>query len=545
MPTTGDDLPPEIWLAIADEVIASEIYSRDRLRSRYMAVNRVFYNLYLDTVYGDVQWTKLDKDMMKQLTRLQEPVIASHVRSLRIHAWFIDHLMKRDAQTMPPSPLPGRMLSFFTYNAKAHPANQAQNKLIADISSKDIMDLMMSAIDNMKNVREYHFELRDLKFTKESSRFLVAARQAFSSSLRKLSVHTTIFKFESVLALSDFEHLEDLELHFDYQWNRVHDEDAHKASKFAESQVLKDTIVPFINRRKDTLQSLTIASYSMVDLSDFFGSLGPFKSLRRLSANICLDSKQLSDSKAFIDFIHNHRDSLLELDIRPRPPEEEFVNADETARRRKESWVRIQNALLSTPEVASSLEGLHLSVGDLDACLALVGRSSHSLTHLSLIDTFLRLKDLTRVLNLFSRDPLRLKSLFVWVHDLTVPLLVLLIGKLPGLHSLVLLFEICSDSADPVYLRQDRFLRGLQDASAKGHLNWQVEHISVVQVKGSIGQEDAELLGVPSTGVSTDQAYMHAISSTLPSVKSHKGIHWHRQLPPIRIHSTPPRPYTR
>ena len=69
MPATGDDLAPEIWLTIADEVTVSERYPGGRLSSRYMAVNRIFFNLYLDTVYGD--WTKLDEAMMKQLKRLQ------------------------------------------------------------------------------------------------------------------------------------------------------------------------------------------------------------------------------------------------------------------------------------------------------------------------------------------------------------------------------------------------------------------------------------------------------------------------------------------
>ncbi|KAJ2928418.1 hypothetical protein H1R20_g8681, partial [Candolleomyces eurysporus] len=410
MPATGDDLAPEIWLAIADEVAASDRYSSGRLPSRYMAVNRVFFNLYLDTVYGDVQWTKLDKDMMTQLKRLQQPIIASHVRSLRIHAWFIDYLMKRDAKTTIPSTLRARILSLFNANAKPHPSNQAQTRLISSVSSKTIMDLMISAIHNMKSVTEYHFELRDLRLTKDSSRFLVASRQAFSFSLRKLSVHTTIFKFKSVLALSDFEHLEELELHFDYQCHRAHGEDAHEASKFAEAQELKDTIVPFINLRKETIQSLTIASYSTVDLSDFFKSIGPFRSLRRLSANICLDTKQLSDSKALVDFIYNHRGSMIELEIRPRPPEEEFINAEDTAARRRESAVRIQKALLGHRDVARSLEGLQIPAGDLNACLALIDRSSHSLTHLSLTDWFFGLEDLKRVLNLFASNPFRLKS---------------------------------------------------------------------------------------------------------------------------------------
>lgn len=300
----------------------------------------------------------------------------------------------------------------------------------------------------MKNVIEYHVELRDLRLIRDSFRFLVAARQAFSSSLRKLSVHTTIFKFKSILALSDFEHLEELELHFDYQCHRIHGEDAHEASKFAEAQELKGTIIPFINRRQETLQSLTIASYSMVDLSDFFNSIGPFRSLRRLSANICLDTKQLSESDALVNFIYNHRNSLFELAIHPRPPEEDFVNADDTARRRKESWVRIQKSLLAHRDVARSLDSLHAPVGDLDACLALLDWSTPALTHLSLNDRIFDMEDLKRVLNLFARNPFHLKSLLVWIQDLTVPLLQLFASRLPGLHSLVLLCEMCSTDID-------------------------------------------------------------------------------------------------
>ncbi|KAJ2932855.1 hypothetical protein H1R20_g4236, partial [Candolleomyces eurysporus] len=538
MPTTGDDLAPEIWLAIADEVTASIASSGGRLSPRYMSVNRIFFNLYLDSVYGDVQWTKLDEAMMRRLKRLQEPIIAKHVRTLRIHAWFIDYLMKRDADTIVPSTLPARILSFFHAGADQHPANRGQTKLMSSISSKTIMNLMISAIHNMKNVFEYYFELRDLRLTKDSSHFLVAARQAFSSSLRKLSVHTTIFKFKSALALADFENLEELELHFDYQCHRVHGEDAHEASKFAEAQELKDTIIPFINLRKETIQSLTIASYSMVDLSDFFKSIGPFRSLRRLSANVCLDSKQLSDPKALVDFIHEHRNSLFELDIHPRPPEEDFVNADDTVRRRKESWVRIQKSLLAHRDVARSLEGLHAPVGDLDACLALIDRSSSSLTHLSLNDRIFDMEDLKRVLNLFARNPFRLKSLLVWVQDLTVPLLLLLAGRLPGLHSLVLLFETCSVDIDySGHQPRDQFAKELGIRSREGRLDWQVEHISIIYMRGPIGPGDAELLGIPSTGGYTDQRYMNDISAVIPSVKSRKGIQWHRQLPPRRINN--------
>ena len=63
-------------------------------------------------------------------------------------------------------------------------------------------------------------------------------------------------------------------------------------------------------------------------------------------------------------------------------------------------------------------------------------------------DRIFDVEELKRVLNLFARNPFRLKSLLVWVQDLTVPLLLLLAGRLPGLHSLVLLFETCSVDID-------------------------------------------------------------------------------------------------
>ena len=58
------------------------------------------------------------------------------------------------------------------------------------------------------------------------------------------------------------------------------------------------------------------------------------------------------------------------------------------------------------------------------------------------------MEDLKRVLNMFALNPFRLKTLLVWIQDLTVPLLQLLASRLPGLHSLVLLSEMCGTDID-------------------------------------------------------------------------------------------------
>jgi hypothetical protein len=89
---TADDLPPELWQAIADDLaqvyrdtsasaIARPSVLGERpqsilgtpgtLPSRYMGFNRHLFNFYLDTKYGEVKWTKLDEKMLAQLDRLQ------------------------------------------------------------------------------------------------------------------------------------------------------------------------------------------------------------------------------------------------------------------------------------------------------------------------------------------------------------------------------------------------------------------------------------------------------------------------------------------
>lgn len=65
---TGNDIPDEIWRIIANHVLQSGT-SHDLYR--LISVNRTLFNVVLDMKYGEVRWTKLDRNVVRLLGRLQ------------------------------------------------------------------------------------------------------------------------------------------------------------------------------------------------------------------------------------------------------------------------------------------------------------------------------------------------------------------------------------------------------------------------------------------------------------------------------------------
>lgn len=62
---TGNDLPDDVW-----RLIANYIHEVSGL-SRYISVNRTFFNLVLSAKYGEVHWFRLDRRFIRILERLQ------------------------------------------------------------------------------------------------------------------------------------------------------------------------------------------------------------------------------------------------------------------------------------------------------------------------------------------------------------------------------------------------------------------------------------------------------------------------------------------
>jgi len=62
------DLPDELWRLVAEYLATTADFRRPEV---WMNVNRSFFNFFLDRKYGEVKWTKVDKDMLATVERLQ------------------------------------------------------------------------------------------------------------------------------------------------------------------------------------------------------------------------------------------------------------------------------------------------------------------------------------------------------------------------------------------------------------------------------------------------------------------------------------------
>lgn len=68
-------------------------------------------------------------------------------------------------------------------------------------------------------------------------------------------------------------------------------------------------------------------------------------------------------------------------------------------------------------------------------------------------------------------------------------------------------------------------LKALED----GQLDWNVQHITIIPKRNaSLSEEDASLLSLPASSGQTETRLMDALSRAIPSVKSYRGVRWHR-----------------
>ncbi|KAH6916377.1 hypothetical protein BKA70DRAFT_1419288 [Coprinopsis sp. MPI-PUGE-AT-0042] len=520
-----DEVPDEIWRLIASEVV--EATTLKEFPAFLMSINRHFFNFYLDQKYEEVHWTKLDAHTVRELQYLQSPVTATRVRRLRLHAWFIEYLISRDKSFGPtiPSNLSRwrqgiqRLLRIdeappatLECAEEAFAKSFAQGKLVTapngGSSLRPILNAMISATKLMTNVISYTFELRDLPFTKDTELFLSTARLSFGSNLRKLTLHTNIPKFHSVFQLTDFEHLDDLDLHFDY--SSLEDKsDEH----------LMKSIAPFVNSRRDSLTSLAISSASWADLSPFFSAIGPFPSLRKISLHIYFDATHLSNPASLLDFLCSHDSTLLHVELRQRTPDHNFKDQDTLVALRERTWEPIHRKLAHDQRLLRNMESLMIPCMTTGSTLPIIQRSLTHLESLSLLDRKLDDDELDRVLRALAPRSFELRHLHVEVRTLTEHVLEKLSKMLPGLRSLVLVYASCDREA---------LSDGIQHLKVMG-LDWGLEHLSVFEGRclelhiNPNGRRSIETIASGSTTSNQEVTIMKIMSSIFTTIKTFKG----------------------
>ncbi|KAF8909640.1 hypothetical protein CPB84DRAFT_1724119 [Gymnopilus junonius] len=420
---TGDDIPEEIW-----RIIAGYLAQGVTNMGPYISVNLTFYNFVLGKRYGEVRLVKPDKRFLHLLKRLREPLIAQHVRTLYIRAWFVQYLLKRDALFKIPADVKAESLAAsssgtFMSNCRRHlraPSEEPQP------TSREIIQSLITAVQGMINVTKFSFEWTDLPLNNETRIFLTSPRKTFATSLRKLVLRAQISKFKELLAITDFDNLDELNFHFDCA--------AATATEKTNRELL-DTIVPFISHRQSALRSLTISSSSLVDLSEFFKALpsDALTNLRSFTTQISFNEQTLSDPSGIL--------RLLKL-VHPFCPMSPSYTYRTVRFDHKDGvWRRLNDKLLSHSAYLSSLESLEMPFVTIEKTIPLLHRSSETLTRLRLSSRFLVFLEVSAVLSVFAHRQFGLQHLHLEVASLDLFLLDELATRLPGLSSLILVFE--------------------------------------------------------------------------------------------------------
>ena len=401
---------------------------------------------------------ELDKTPSLRMPR--EPIIARHVKKLFIRAWFVELLYKRDVLSgkgKPKTPLGRLIRSFRSYFKKKFCVQRRKNcengrtygNLTDLLSPEEIICSMIKAVNGMANVTEFHFEWRDLPLNEDTCIFLASARTAFDTTLRKLVLRAQVCKFKELLAITSFDHLCELDFHFDYHPNTISGDKSNTKLSIEcpdleaielDDQDLLETVVPFINHRRVSLNSLSISSSCTMDLSKFFKALLPMPALRQFRARIYFDNDCLQDVSSILHLLETHSITLLHVELRPNLPEQ-GIDRNQKLSDKQVDWLRLNELLLNSRTVLYGLESLEIPYVSSAKTIPLLCRSRDTLTRLYLTDHFLTKDEVTEVVGIFSHRPFEMQHLHFQIKNMDTSLLYMLATRLPRLFSLVLVLD--------------------------------------------------------------------------------------------------------
>ncbi|KAG5721557.1 hypothetical protein E4T56_gene13081 [Termitomyces sp. T112] len=498
------DVPPDTWALIAGYVPPPALPT-------LMCVNRTLFNLVLDTRYGTVEWGTPDKKLIRLLERLQDPLVASHVRRLHIRPWFIQYLFEREALFQRSSLMEretwsytfGQMLNYFypsESNTTPDDRPPRPHGFTTYPSTNELMNSMIKAIKGMTNVVECEFQWRDMPVNADTLSFLSSARASFNSKLSKLILRTRVSRFGQILTFADFPHLTELELHFEY------DPSTERGIDEINVDVLIQSVAPFISRLQGTLHTLTIASVARCDHSAFLRALGTLPNLRTLTLQMQFnDAQYLYSPSSLSNLLLRHKAFLTTLVIRP--------NYDEGLAKALAAWQAISDTCTADLNSLVNLESLTFPVTDLPTMISLIHNAPAHLHTLRLFGRYLPPEEVSSVISALG-SLTNLRTLSLDIQLLNPELFSLLAPTLPALHSLTLVLETSPN------------LYNTHTFSNEGYVpqtDWQLYDLAIYH---KYHKEDSNL-NTPSTNMEHDLMW-HIASHILPNVKSFKGTGYKR-----------------
>lgn len=299
-------LPHDIWLNVASFVKPSSLES-------LMSLNSTFFHLAMDIRYRQISFAFLDNNMLRNLVRLQDPVVARRVRVLHISPTFLSEVLDTDREKNSLlGSLRSRLAELSSCMGRVYRRNDQyrhQNRRMHKFrTASDVLESLLSVLSGLPNVTCYHVIWCGLPHSIPDSLGRVFS-SAFQPSLRKLSLDIALENVVELFRDHDtcLQSLEELDFVI------RHD---HSADPSTHAFVLRYHLATAISRISKTLRKLSIQLWEPFDLSPFFFHIKLLPSLAELTLSIPTSSPYLGNPLGVVTFLRRQASSLRSLSLR-------------------------------------------------------------------------------------------------------------------------------------------------------------------------------------------------------------------------------------
>lgn len=319
------DLPLELWLHVLG------LLPKHYLR-KMMGINRTLFELAMNEMYQEIRFIEDGQDMARILDQLKYvhycfdfiqpcdscstsyPHISQRVQHLYIRPGFFSQMDGPPQGKISQRSTGDIWKKYFCLSADV---SLESSRSLGRLESQggNILSVAQDALARCQRVEEITIVLHDLLPPPTFPTFLRAMWTSLGPRLSKLNIDATLVKlpllFDPDIA-RDLSRLTDLNIHlavsrFPYVSQR--------------NSLIPQILLPFIVSLKGTLESLTLSSAEVLDLSPLFHGLGYFPHLQKLDLHIVMNRlTTLTDPHALTFFMTLHKYNLRHFSMRVHHP---------------------------------------------------------------------------------------------------------------------------------------------------------------------------------------------------------------------------------
>ncbi|KAJ8472614.1 hypothetical protein ONZ45_g16590 [Pleurotus djamor] len=418
------EVPRDVWFHIAQWI------PDDDIRDHLLGLNPVFFELSMRLRYETVSITEVDQRTTWILNRLRDPAISCRVHKLVLRPQYRVRSPPTPNQSSSSSTRVGKLQRFAgsvsDYAHRYLPLSRSSPEPVVKVTHKQKMDqllaLAVEVIPNLTRLKDFSLDAWNIPPEVDLLAPTTAIWNAAGEQLQSVALTGYPRVIKDVTTAARLPSLERLSL--DLTHDLYHSE---------QSTTSADDILPFVNRLASQIQDLNIALWTNIDLGSFFEGLSSFPQLERVV--IDLEARRV---EATTSIAAEHPHALKDL-------------------------ITLQVDPTGCPE-------------GLDTTKRLIARSSESLRHLVIRNSYLAYEEISDVLNSIA-EVTQIETLQICIHVLSVRFLKLAYQKCPNLKHLRLYIGRLGVDM-PNVDGQDLFRQEIQQQSWP---NWPVEELDIWQ----------------------------------------------------------------